>query len=238
MGVCVDDTLHYATWFRRGLRMGLNRHQATRFAYENAAKAMYQSSFVVAFGLAAFGVSAFMPTRRFGLLMLTLLNFGLLADLVLTPAMMAGPLGYFFSKWWIKPKELEVPTAPLAETADRPASDAASPIPAPHMPALQRTEHPAAVGSIAPPRSGGFVRRQTGRRAIERTRCCWRTQSASENRWTSNRTRNSAVCAGSRATILQDRPQLAGRHWQTRLPVPRPGTDRYNVLVRLWQIFD
>ena len=26
MGVCVDDTLHYATWFRRGLRMGLDRN--------------------------------------------------------------------------------------------------------------------------------------------------------------------------------------------------------------------
>jgi uncharacterized protein len=134
MGVCVDDTLHYATWFRRGLRMGLNRHQATRFAYENAAKAMYQSSFVVAFGLAAFGVSAFMPTRRFGLLMLTLLNFGLMADLLLTPAMMAGPLGYFFSKWWIKPKELEAPKAVAPATSDPPAIDAASSIPAPHMP--------------------------------------------------------------------------------------------------------
>jgi hypothetical protein len=134
MGVCVDDTLHYATWFRRGLLMGLNRFQAARFAYEHAAKAMYQSNFVVGFGLVAFGVSAFMPTRRFGILMMLLLNFGLMADLLLTPAMMAGPLGYFFSKWWIKPKELEAPTAEPTETADRPASDAASPIPAPHMP--------------------------------------------------------------------------------------------------------
>jgi hypothetical protein len=138
MGVCVDDTLHYATWFRRGLLMGLNRFQATRFAYENAAKAMYQSNFVVGFGLAAFGVSAFMPTRRFGLLMLMLLNFGLMADLLLTPAMMAGPLGYFFSKWWIKPKALEAPTAAPEETAVRPASDAASPIPAPHVPLTTR----------------------------------------------------------------------------------------------------
>ena len=129
MGVCVDDTLHYATWFRRGLRMGLDRKAATQFAYENAAKAMYQSSFVVAFGLAAFGISAFMPTRRFGLLMLTLLNFGLLADLVLTPAMMAGPLGYFFSKWWFKPKQVEVATPQAGESADR-----SSGIPAPHMP--------------------------------------------------------------------------------------------------------
>ncbi len=146
MGVCVDDTVHYATWFRRGLRLGMDRKQSTIFAYENAARAMYQSSFVVAFGLAAFGISAFMPTKRFGLLMLTLLNFGLLADMVLTPAMLAGPLGYFFSKWWMKPQPLE--EAPSADAAV--ASDAAgtgmaasidgrrdpaeSDIPAPHSP--------------------------------------------------------------------------------------------------------
>jgi uncharacterized protein len=144
MGVCVDDTLHYGTWFRRALRMGMNRAQATRFAFEHAAKAMYQSNFVVGFGLAAFGVSAFMPTRRFGLLMLALLSFGLMADLLLTPAMMAGPLGFFFSKWWIKPKELEAPTAMVSESEPeavaavkpmlRPAAGSPSPIPAPHVP--------------------------------------------------------------------------------------------------------
>ncbi len=131
MGVCVDDTVHYATWFRRGIRLGLNRIEATRFAYENAAAAMYQSNFVVGFGLAAFGISAFMPTRRFGLLMLTLLMFGLMADLVLTPAMFAGPLGKFFTKWWIKPKPLE---APAAKTHDEPTTDRPSVIPSPHIP--------------------------------------------------------------------------------------------------------
>lgn len=129
MGVCVDDTVHYGTWFRRGLQMGMNRIEATRFAFENAAAAMYQSNFVVGFGLAAFGISAFMPTRRFGLLMLTLLMFGLMADLVLTPAIMAGPLGRFFSKRWIKPKELEKPAALPADMRE----DAAAPIRAPHV---------------------------------------------------------------------------------------------------------
>jgi multidrug efflux pump subunit AcrB len=128
MGVCVDDTVHYGTWFRRGLQMGLNRIEATRFAFENAAAAMYQSNFVVGFGLAAFGISAFMPTRRFGLLMLTLLMFGLMADLVLTPAIMAGPLGRFFSKRWIKPKELEKPGMLPADMRE----DGSVAIPPPH----------------------------------------------------------------------------------------------------------
>ena len=55
-----------------------------------------------------------------------------MADLVLTPAMMAGPLGYFFSKWWIKPKQVEAPTQPhdpMIHSARHSAT-----IPAPHMP--------------------------------------------------------------------------------------------------------
>ncbi len=151
MGVCVDDTVHYGTWFRRGLRMGMDRKQSTVFAYENAARAMYQSNFVVGFGLAAFGISAFMPTRRFGLLMLALLNFGLLADLVLTPAIMAGPLGHFFSKWWVKPKPLEA-AAPV-EAMPKFGIAAAADESLPDIAAASDTRRDAATKGIAPPHS-------------------------------------------------------------------------------------
>ncbi len=33
MGVAVDDTIHFLTWFRRGIREGLERHDAIRNAY-------------------------------------------------------------------------------------------------------------------------------------------------------------------------------------------------------------
>jgi uncharacterized protein len=102
MGVCVDDMVHYCNWFRRGTRMGMTRHQAVVFAYENCAVPMYQSSAIVAFGLLTFGLSNFIPTVRFGVLMFALLALGLFSDVVLTPAMMAGPLGYFFTA---KPKK-------------------------------------------------------------------------------------------------------------------------------------
>ncbi len=97
MGVCVDDTVHFANWFRRGRRLGLNQRDATVMAFENSAGAIYQSTVIVALGLVTFALSTFMPTRRFGLLMCTLLACGLVADLVLTPAMLAGYLGRFFS---------------------------------------------------------------------------------------------------------------------------------------------
>ena len=97
MGVCVDDTVHFANWFRRATRQGLNRNEAVVLAYENSAGAIYQSTVIVALGLVTFGLSSFMPTQRFGFLMCTLLGFGLVADLVLTPAMLSGPIGRFFT---------------------------------------------------------------------------------------------------------------------------------------------
>ncbi|HTU24151.1 MAG TPA: MMPL family transporter, partial [Pirellulales bacterium] len=97
MGVCVDDTVHFANWYRRATRLGLDRRKATVLAFENSAGAIYQSTVIVAVGLGIFAVSHFMPTRRFGYLMGILLCFGLVADLVLTPAMLAGPIGKYFS---------------------------------------------------------------------------------------------------------------------------------------------
>ena len=73
MGVCVDDTVHYANWFRRATRLGLNRRDAAVMAFENSAGAIYQSTVIVALGLVTFALSSFMPTRRFGILMCTLL---------------------------------------------------------------------------------------------------------------------------------------------------------------------
>src|SRR5262249_33668024 len=72
MGVCVDDTVHFANWFRRATRLGLNHRDASILAFENSAGAIYQSTIIVALGLVTFAISSFMPTRRFGVLVFTL----------------------------------------------------------------------------------------------------------------------------------------------------------------------
>jgi predicted RND superfamily exporter protein len=97
MGVSVDDAAHYITWFRFGIAKGYDRPTAAIYAYRNAAVAMAQSSIIVGLGLAVFGFSSFVPTRMFGLLMLLLLAWGLFGDLVLMPAILAGPMGRFFT---------------------------------------------------------------------------------------------------------------------------------------------
>jgi len=96
LGVAVDDTIHYLTWYRRGLDRGLDRKGAVMMAYERCATAMTQTTLIAGFGLAVFAFSTFTPTQRFGMLMLTLLFAALLGDLIFLPAMLSGPFGRLF----------------------------------------------------------------------------------------------------------------------------------------------
>ncbi|MBN1590425.1 MAG: MMPL family transporter [Pirellulales bacterium] len=96
LGVAVDGTLHFVTWFRRGIRQGMNQPQAVHFAYSRCATAMVQSSMICGLGLLVFVGSDFVPIHRFAWLMFTLLSAALVSDIVVTPAILAGPLGRFF----------------------------------------------------------------------------------------------------------------------------------------------
>jgi uncharacterized membrane protein YdfJ with MMPL/SSD domain len=98
LGVAVDGTLHYLTWFQRGLADGLDRFAAIRSAYQRCGTAMVQTTLIAGIGLSVFGFSTFAPTQRFGILMLALLVAALLGDLVLLPALLAGPLGSVFCR--------------------------------------------------------------------------------------------------------------------------------------------
>ncbi len=98
MGVAVDDTIHFLTWYRQALRKGLERLEAIKVAYAKVATAMTQTTLIAGFGLSAFAFSTFTPTQRFGTLMLFLLAAALIGDLVILPAVLASPLGKYFSK--------------------------------------------------------------------------------------------------------------------------------------------
>lgn len=97
MGVAVDDTIHFLTWFRSGLRKGLDRRDALFVAYKHVAPAMTQTTIIGGLGLSVFALSTFTPTQRFGTLMLALLGAALVGDLIFLPALLASPLGRIFS---------------------------------------------------------------------------------------------------------------------------------------------
>ena len=96
LGIAVDDTVHFLTWFRRGLRQGLDRASSAMLAYDRCATAMTQTTIIGGLGLAVFATSTFTPTQQFGYLMITMLATALLGDLLLLPALLASPLGRFF----------------------------------------------------------------------------------------------------------------------------------------------
>ena len=96
LGIAVDDTLHFIVWFRRGLAAGYDRHTAIRYAFARCGTAMFQTSLICGVGLLGYSLSPFVPISRFSWIM-SLMLFGALAgDLVLLPALLAGPLGRFF----------------------------------------------------------------------------------------------------------------------------------------------
>jgi hypothetical protein len=109
LGVAVDDTVHYLTWYRFGLDQGLNRKSAVMLAYERCATAMTQTTLIGGFGLAVFAFSTFTPTQRFGMLMLTLLLAALVGDLIFLPAILSGPIGRFFRRPARKPSPKPTP---------------------------------------------------------------------------------------------------------------------------------
>jgi uncharacterized protein len=96
MGIAVDDTLHYLTWFRRATEQGHNRHDAIIIAYHRCATAMLQTTAIAGFGLLTFFLASFQPVSQFGLLMCLMLVTALLGDLVLLPALLATRLGNVF----------------------------------------------------------------------------------------------------------------------------------------------
>jgi hypothetical protein len=97
LGVAVDDTIHYLTWFRQELAANPDRKVAILNTYNRCATPTFQAALISGLGLSIFAFSTFTPTQRFGTLMLTILWAGVAAELIYFPALLAGPLGSVFA---------------------------------------------------------------------------------------------------------------------------------------------
>ena len=98
LGIAIDGTLHFLTWYKRGVHEGRPSPLAVRFAFERCAPAMFQTTLVCGAAILVFAFSEFVPTSRFAWLMCLLLWAALLGDLIILPALLAGPLGRFFAR--------------------------------------------------------------------------------------------------------------------------------------------
>jgi predicted RND superfamily exporter protein len=114
LGVAVDDTIHYLTWYREALDQLRDRNRAIIHAYRRCAPPTLQAALISGLGLSVFAFSTFTPTQRMGWLMMTILIAGVVAEFVMMPALLAGPLGRVF-----KPRQPK--TAPAVPSPHAPS---------------------------------------------------------------------------------------------------------------------
>lgn len=84
LGVAVDDTIHFLTWYRQDLNRLRDRRAAIRKAYRHCAPPTIQAALVSGLSLSVFVLSTFTPTQRMGWLMLSILVAGMVAELIST----------------------------------------------------------------------------------------------------------------------------------------------------------
>ncbi|MCY2964686.1 MAG: MMPL family transporter [Planctomycetota bacterium] len=136
LGITIDGTLHLVTWFRQGIQQGKTRAESVAQALGHCGPAMWQTTLIVSCGLIVLYPCDLVLISRFGWLMAVLLAAASVSDLVLTPALLAGPLGYLIERCTPKLTAVSVEEDDSEvvndEAAILPDVDRVSP-PAPHI---------------------------------------------------------------------------------------------------------
>lgn len=118
LGVAVDDTIHFLAWYREDVQRLGDRAAAVKAAYLRSATPTLQAALINGLGLAVFATSSFTPTQRFGWLMMTILVAGVVAELIMLPALLYSPLGKVFKvKALSEPATTVVPEPKFAKPA-------------------------------------------------------------------------------------------------------------------------
>ena len=128
LGIAVDDTLHFLTWFNREHSETGDHKAGVRLAFRHCAKAMLQTTLICSMGLVIYSFSWFMPTRRFSWMMVSLLMAAVIGDLVFLPSILAGPIGRLFPMRKLILDPLAKNDAPpsVEATAEKPAAESSS----------------------------------------------------------------------------------------------------------------
>ena len=120
LGIAVDDNVHLLSRFRNFRTEGFPQREAARLALNQCGMAMLQTTIVCSTSLLAYGLSDFVPTRRFAFFMLGLLSVAWLGVSILLPAMMASSLGRQLTVGLFHDEQAANPSTP--NTASSPES--------------------------------------------------------------------------------------------------------------------
>lgn len=97
LGLALQGALHLVNWYRDGLTRGLARRDAAVRALDGCGGSMVETSLIVAASLFVLGWSAFTPIREFAAVMTGMLAVTAATNLLVLPALLASPLGWFFA---------------------------------------------------------------------------------------------------------------------------------------------
>ncbi|MDO3380920.1 efflux RND transporter permease subunit [Gilvimarinus algae] len=89
LGIVVDDTVHFLAKYLRGRReRGLSREDAIRYAFQSVGHAIIVNTVILSLGFLVLYSSAFKLNADLGLMTLLSINFALILDFLLLPALL------------------------------------------------------------------------------------------------------------------------------------------------------
>ena len=135
LGLAVDGTLHLITWFRELLRQGMPRQEAVAKSLEHCAPALWQTSAAIGFGMLALYPVELLLISRFGWIMAGMIFAALWGDVILLPALLAGPLGAVIEAVEKRRNEKDGPSSPAQK-------ETSTEVKAPVAPAIPAKESP------------------------------------------------------------------------------------------------
>ena len=93
MGIAIDGTVHLLTWFQEAIREGHTRAEAVSCALGHCGPALWQTSVAISLAMSMLVFTDLLLVSRLGWMLAAAVFAAMLADLVLTPALLAGPMG-------------------------------------------------------------------------------------------------------------------------------------------------
>jgi len=86
-GIVVDDTIHYAVWFRRNALAGMNLRETVLKTAHDTGKPLILTSAVLCLGFSVLMLAQTLPVQNFGLLTALTMFFAVIGDLIILPAL-------------------------------------------------------------------------------------------------------------------------------------------------------
>jgi len=86
IGIAVDDTIHFITWYRRNITGGMGNREALQKAFQDVGKPIIITSLVLSCGFLVLILGTVRPTQTFGALTAFSMLAALIGDLLILPA--------------------------------------------------------------------------------------------------------------------------------------------------------